>query len=128
VSAAPDSPWMRRIRPVTEKKARLSVDSWGSTDDAIAEVMKPVLDVFEREYPDFNPFPFGKLGWVQTIVRSILLAEPMVKDFQKCFEGITDDATVIALADSFAFRNCVKREPLAELIASRSDAAGSNTR
>lgn len=127
VAAAPDSPWMQRIRPVTEKKARLSTDSWGSTDDAIAEIMGPVQKVFEREYPDFNPFPFGRLGWVQTIVRSILLAEPMVSDFQKCFEGITDDATVIALADSFHFRNCVQRRPLADLIASRTGAAGSNT-
>jgi hypothetical protein len=80
--------------------------------------MAPIEAVFDREYPAFDPFPFGRQRWVQTIVRSILLAEPMVEDFGRCFEGLDDDH-VIALADSFRFDRCVRRDRLAALIASR---------
>ena len=119
VSASPDSPWMRRIAPVTEKKARLGVDVWGSSDDKMRNIMDPVEATFAKEYPDFNPFPFGAQNWIQQLVRSILLAEPMIGDFEACFRNIGDDETVIALAESFAFDNCVKREKLAETIAAR---------
>jgi len=119
VAAAADSPWRRRIAPVTEKKARLGVDSWGSTDTGVRHVMGPIEETFAREFPDFDPFPFGAANWVQQLVRSILLAEPMTSDFEACFRGIDDDASVIALADSFAFANCERRERLAELIASK---------
>jgi hypothetical protein len=118
VHASPDSPWMRRIRPVLEKKERLGVDSWATTDRSIRDVMAPIEAVFDREYPQFDPFPFGRQRWVQTIVRSILLAEPMAEDFGRCFEGLDVDH-VIALADSFRFDRCVRRERLAALIASK---------
>jgi aryl-phospho-beta-D-glucosidase BglC (GH1 family) len=116
VSAAQDSPWVRRIQPVIEKKARLGVDHWGSTDDGIRHVMGPIEALFDQEYPDFAPFPFGRERWVGRLVRDILLAEPMVEDFGKCFEGIHDDETVIALAESFRLANCTRREPLIQLL------------
>lgn len=119
VSAAPDSPWRRRLVPITEKKARLGVDSWGSTDEHIRHIMAPIEETFAREYPDYDPFPFGVGSWLQTLVRAIVLAEPMVKDFEKLFENIDDDATVIALAESFKFQNCIRRQRLAETIAAR---------
>ena len=119
VYAAPDSPWRRRIKPVTEKKARLGVDSWGSSDEAVRFIMGPVEETIAREYPDFDPYPFGQQNWAQQLVRSILLAEPMAKDFGDCFAGIDTDETVIALADSFSFRNCVRRQRLAEMISSK---------
>jgi endoglucanase len=119
VSAAPDSPWRQRLLPITEKKARLGVDSWGSTDEHIRHIMAPIEETFGREYPDYDPFPFGVGSWLQTLVRAIVLAEPMVKDFEKLFVGIEDDLTVIALAESFKFENCIRRRRLAELIAAR---------
>jgi endoglucanase len=118
VYAAPDSPWLQRIKPVIDKKARLGVDSWGATDAAIRYIMDPIEKTFAKEYPNFAPFPFGQQHWVQTLVRSILLGEPMVKDFEDCFTGV-DDETVIALAESFSFGNCVPRRRLAHLIASK---------
>ena len=120
VSAAPDSPWRQRLQPITEKKARLGVDSWGSTDEHIRHIMAPIEETFAKEYPDYDPFPFGVGSWLQTLVRAIVLAEPMVKDFEKLFEGIDDDETVIALAESFKFENCIRRQRLAEVIAARS--------
>ena len=59
VSAAADSPWCTRIREVTEKKARLGVDGWGSTDAGVRHITGPVEETFAKEYPDFSPFPFG---------------------------------------------------------------------
>lgn len=119
LAAAPDSPWVKRVQPIVDKKQRLGTDSWGSNDTNVRDIMEPVERAMEREYPNFEPFPFGKLNWAQQLVRSIMLAEPMTGDFEACFRGIEDDATVIALAESFAFRNCVKRQPLADIIAAR---------
>ena len=38
VHAAPDSPYMGRFGALIEKKARLGIDSWGSTDQEVPEV------------------------------------------------------------------------------------------
>jgi len=52
-----------------------------------------------------------------TLVRGILLAQPMLEDFGRCFAGVTDAATVRALADSFMLENCVIRSQLAAILA-----------
>jgi aryl-phospho-beta-D-glucosidase BglC (GH1 family) len=116
VSAAAGSPWSRRVRPVTEKKDRLGVDGWGSTDAGVRHITRPVEETFAKEYPNFDPFPFGAVDWITVLVRSILLAEPMLGDFRACFTDVGDDETVIALAESFALENCVKRDRLAALL------------
>ena len=116
VSAAPDSPWRERIGDVMAKKARLGVDHWGSLDTEIRHIMTPIEETFGKEYPDFDPFPFGQLNWIMTLVRNILLAEPMVDDFGRCFADVTRAETVRELADSFRLENCVVREPLAAVL------------
>lgn len=127
VAAAPNSPWLKLLQPVIEKKARLGVDAWGSTDAGIRQVMEPIEALFEREYPGFNPFPFGPQRWIERLVRDILLAEPMLEDFEKCFEGIDDDETVLALAESFRLANCVRREPLVKLLSDAARAIGESS-
>jgi hypothetical protein len=102
---------------VTEKKARLGVDGWGSDDNAVRHIMDPIERTFAEEYPDFDPFPFGLRDWLTLLVRSIVLAEPMLADFELCFTDITDDDEVRELADSFRFERCAIREPLADLLA-----------
>jgi endoglucanase len=116
VSAAPDSPWRRRIGAVMAKKARLGVDHWGSLDTQIRHIMTPIEETFAKEYPDFDPFPFGQLSWIETLVRNILLAEPMLDDFGRCFTDVTSAATVQQLAGSFSWENCVIRERLADIL------------
>lgn len=111
-----DSPYLRRIRPILEKKARLGVDSWGSTDAGVREVLAPIEELLAREYPSFVPPPFGQKQWIHVLVRHILLAEPMVEDFARLFEGI-DAETAVELAESFRFSRCLVREPLAEILA-----------
>jgi endoglucanase len=102
---------------VTDKKARLGVDHWGSLDTGIRHIMTPVEETFAREYPGFDPFPFGPRSWVMTLVRNILLAEPMLDDFGRCFADVTRGETVWELADSFRLENCVVRDRLAEVLA-----------
>ncbi|WP_049577482.1 glycoside hydrolase family 5 protein [Streptomyces sp. SBT349] len=116
VHAAPDSAYIRRIAPVLEKKARLGVDSWGSVDTGVRHIMDPIERLFEEEFPDYHPFPWGSRRWLHGIVRHVLLAEPMVGDFAACFEGVDPD-TAEALASCFALNACTRREPLADLLA-----------
>lgn len=116
VSAAPNSPWVSRIQSVLGKKARLGTDSWGTVDSGIRDIMGPIEETFAREYPDFDPFPFGAENWIMTLVRGILLAEPMLADFGRCFDGVGDVAAVRALAESFQLENCVVRSRLADVL------------
>ncbi|HEX4087557.1 MAG TPA: glycoside hydrolase family 5 protein [Trebonia sp.] len=117
VSAAPDSPWMRRVQGIIAKKARLGVDHWGSLDTEIRHVMGPIEETFAKEYPDYDPFPWGQQSWITTLVRNILLAEPMVEEFGRCFADVSSAATARDLAGSFRLENCVVRERLADVLA-----------
>ncbi|MFC6081745.1 hypothetical protein [Sphaerisporangium aureirubrum] len=44
-----------------------------------------------------------------------MLAEPLVRDFARCFEGVTPDEAG-RLAGGFAFAECARREGLAEVL------------
>jgi hypothetical protein len=115
VHLPPEAPYLQRIAPVLAKKARLGVDAWGSLDTGVRHILEPIERTFREEFPDFHPFPFGMQSWVHTLVRHILLAEPLVRDFGRCFEGL-EPAEAEALADGFRFDRCVVRTPLADLL------------
>jgi endoglucanase len=116
VTAAPDSPWVARVRDVVAKKDRLGADAWGTVDDGVRHIMAPIEETFAREYPGFDPFPFGRDSWIMTLVRCILLAEPMLDDFGRCFAGVTTPAAARELASSFTLDRCVVREELADVL------------
>jgi len=115
VCAAPDSDYLQRIRPVLERKARLGVDAWGSSDTGVRDLLAPIEATFRREFPRFDPFPFGQRSWIHGLVRHILLAEPLLEDFARCFEGVSA-AEAEAFADAFRFDRCVRREALLEVV------------
>jgi hypothetical protein len=77
--------------------------------------MEPIERLFAQEFPDFEPYPWGKQRWIQLLVRNILLAEAMVDDFGRCFEGV-DPQEAELLADSFALDKCERRHPLMDLL------------
>jgi aryl-phospho-beta-D-glucosidase BglC (GH1 family) len=112
---APDAPYLQRIAPVLAKKARLGVDAWGSLDTGVRHLLEPIERTVRAEFPDFQPFPFGIRSWIDTLVRHILLAEPLVGDFARCFQGVTPPEAE-ALGDGFRFDRCRVREPLAQLL------------
>ena len=109
---------MRRIAPVLAKKARLGADAWGGDDSGVRHVLGPIEDLFEQEFPTFDPYPWGRRAWVSTLVRNILLAEPLVEDFGRRFADVGPDEAE-ALAGDFAFTACTPREPLAEVLRQR---------
>ena len=115
VHADPDSPYLRRIGPVLEKKARLGVDSWGSTDHGVRHLLDPIEELFRTEFPEFEPYPWGARRWIHGHIRHVMLAEAMVDDFARAFEGVRPDEAE-RLADAFAFEECRVREPLARIL------------
>ncbi len=115
VTVDPESDYMRRIAPVVEKKDRLGVDSWGSTDAGVRKILEPIERLFEKEFPSFQPYPWGALRWIHGHVRHVMLAEAMVDEFAAAFTGVGPDEAE-ALADAFSFRNCRLREGLATIL------------
>lgn len=115
VTTDPASEYMTRIAPFLEKKRRLGVDSWGSTDEGVRQILEPIETLFREEFPDFQPYPWGAPRWIHGHVRHVMLAEAMVGEFARSFAGVgPDDAE--RLADAFAFADCRVREPLAEIL------------
>ncbi|MCL3859437.1 glycoside hydrolase family 5 protein [Actinotalea sp. K2] len=124
VHTAPDSPYLRLIEPALAKKRRLGTDSWGGSEAGTRHVLEPIEELFRTEFPDFDPFPWGPKPWINLLVRHILLAEPMVDEYARCFEGVGAD-DVAELAGSFALDRCVERTGLTDLLRSHlADGAG----
>ncbi|MCO5998097.1 glycoside hydrolase family 5 protein [Actinoallomurus rhizosphaericola] len=107
----PDSPWMRRVRPIMEKKDRLAVDLWGGLLDNIAPVLDPIRDVFAKEFPDYCPFPWGAQFAINRLVPNILFAEAMIPEFAELFRGM-DEQEIDDMMRSFRLENCRPREQL----------------
>jgi hypothetical protein len=74
-------------------------------------VTQPVQDLIAREFPAFNPYPWGRFDWVRTLLLNITFSQPLAHDYASRFAGL-DDSELDALADSFAFESCAVREPL----------------
>jgi aryl-phospho-beta-D-glucosidase BglC (GH1 family) len=115
-STAPDSAWIRLLKPFLEKKARLGADSWGGEDTQIRHIIQPIEETFAADFPNFDPFPFGTPWMIVRLVRQILLAEPLLEEFGALFTGL-DEQDIDTLLQSFRFQNCVRHEKLADILA-----------
>jgi endoglucanase len=111
VSVREDTAYRRRFDPFVAKKRRLGVDQWGGDGVGPAEVTQPVQDLVAREFPDFDPYPWGRFDFVRTLLLNITLAQPMAHEYADLFRGL-DDTELDALADSFALDSCEVRQPL----------------
>jgi endoglucanase len=117
VYAAPDSPWMERVGPIVEKKKRLGADAWGTTDAGIRHIIGPIEELFQTEFPNYQPFPFGVRRHVAQLVRHMLLSEALLDEWAERFRGVTAD-DIERLMQSFQFKNCCQRTELAQVLAS----------
>jgi aryl-phospho-beta-D-glucosidase BglC (GH1 family) len=117
VFAEPESPWMKRVRPIVDRKARFGVDAWGTTDAGVRDIVAPIEALFDREFPRYQPFPFGARRHIAQLVRHILLAEPLLEEWAERFRGLTADE-IDPLMQSFAFDNCRIRTELADILSS----------
>ena len=115
VHAAPESAYLRRFSPIILKKKRLAADAWGSDGVGPAEVTAAVQDLVEREFGEFDPYPWGRWDWVKTLLNTITFAQPMVEEYAALFRGL-DERGLRELARSFALENCVMRKTLLQLV------------
>ena len=115
VHAAPDSDYVSLIAPALEVKGRLGVDSWGGSDAGVRDVLDPIDAVFDRDFPDFAPYPWGRQPHIAVLVRHILLAEPLAERFGRLFEGVDVDRAR-ELAHSFRFDRTVERTGLTRVL------------
>jgi endoglucanase len=116
VYTSPDSPWITRLKPFLEKKARLGVDEWGGLDTHIRPIMQPIEEAFAREFPRYDPFPFGADWMIKRLVRNVLFSEPLLAEFSAYFRDLNEQ-DLDALLQSFRFKCCTQRSELAAILA-----------
>ncbi|MEV4370239.1 cellulase family glycosylhydrolase [Nonomuraea sp. NPDC049637] len=108
--------YLDRFGAFIAKKRRLGADRWGSTMEECADVLAPLHRLVETEFPDWAPYPWGARYQTDDLIRHILLAQALLPEYARLFGGLGDDE-LLALADSFALEQCVRREPLLDLLA-----------
>jgi len=113
VTVRPDSPYLRRFGDFAAKKERLAADQWGTDGRGPAEVTDAFQAMMAREFPTFDPYPWGRWDFVRTLILNITVAQPLAYEYAELFRGL-DDGELVALTDSFALANCDRREPLLE--------------
>ena len=123
VHTVPESAYMRRFGDLIAKKARLGIDSWGSTDQEVPGVVEPVHELEAEEFPGWRPYPWSARHTTDDLVRHVLFAQAMLVEYADRFKGL-GEAELDALADSFALEACAVRTRLCELLASRLGTAG----
>ena len=110
--------WMQRIKPVLEKKQRLGADSWGGVETGVREVLDPIDAMLAREFPNFDPYPNGAKREARELVRNILIAEALLPEYGKAFEGLSEDQ-VVELGKSFNLDKAKRRTRLEAILSGR---------
>ncbi|WP_413804649.1 glycoside hydrolase family 5 protein [Streptomyces sp. OE57] len=115
VHIAPNSAYHRHFAAFMAKKHRLGAEAWGSPEGEIRELAKPLEQLIADEFPRFSPQPFGARQWLDVLLRHVLLGQPLVLEYAELFRGLGDD-DLLALADSFALEQCVRRDWLLDAL------------
>jgi endoglucanase len=113
LTVSPGSPYLEHFGGFIRKKDRLAADQWGTDGEGPREVSQPVQELIAREAPHFEPYPWGRVDWVRTLLLNITVAQALAPEYASGFEGLTDDK-LVSLTESFSFANCAVREPLRE--------------
>ena len=71
-----------------------------------------------REFPDFDPYPNGAKREARELVRNILIAEALLPEYGKAFEGLSEDQ-VVELAKSFNLDKARRRTRLEAILSGR---------
>jgi hypothetical protein len=115
LALAADSEYMRRVRPMLDKKARLAVDLWGGQVDNIQHILQPIRDLMEKEFPDYHPYPWGKEFMMNRLVQHTLFAQALQPEFGELFRDMDEDS-IDQMMQSFRLENCVPRQDLVDLL------------
>lgn len=116
-----DTPYMKLFKDFHHKKYSLAVDSWGASMAGLQPIYSVLEEFIIKAVPDeadrrLYPYPVWQFkDRVAKISRNILLAEYMVKEWAEHFRGM-EEAQLEALAASFRFENCSKRDGLNKVL------------
>jgi endoglucanase len=113
-----NTPYMKLVAAFLSKKDSLGADKWGSTDKNIGQVIKPLQELFKKEFPQYDPYPQGQQAEINLLVRHILIAEALVPEYCNLFKDLSEDQ-ITALAQSFRFDNYVTRKRLEDILTGR---------
>jgi endoglucanase len=114
----PNTPYMKLVSKFLTRKDSLGVDAWGSNDKNIRQVLAPLEEMFKKEFPQYDPYPDGPSGRINLLVRHLLIAGALVPEYCNLFKDLSDEQ-LIALAESFNFKNYVKRNRLEDILTGR---------
>ena len=93
----------------------MGTDAWGGSDAGVRDILDPIDATFDRHFPDYEPYPWGRRRHVFRLVRHILLAEPTAERFAALFRGVDPDRAR-ELARAFATPNMLVRTELADVL------------
>jgi len=110
-----NTPYMKLVSAFLSRKDSLGADAWGSTDKNIRQVIGPLEELFKKEFPGYNPYPRGQQREIGLLVRHILIAEALVPEYCNLFKDLSEDQ-VVSLAQSFHYKNYVKRTRLENIL------------
>ena len=118
ISQDENTPYMRLTSDFLKKKNYLGSDAWGSTDANLRHVLSPIEELFKKEFPEYKPYPSGQKSHIALLVRHILIAEALVPEYCNLFKDLTNEE-LVALAESFNFKNYKKRERLENILSGK---------
>ena len=114
---------MKLVSKFLARKDSLGADSWGATDKNIRQVIAPLEDLLKKEFPDYNPYPNGRERRIGLLVRHILISEALLPEYCNLFKDLSEQQ-LIELAESFHFKNYVKRNRLEDILTGKEKAVG----
>ena len=68
----------------------LSLDTYAKISTGLI-ARYPVVGIHPgnlREAPDFDPYPWGRVDWVRTLLLNITIAQPLAHDYASRFRGL----------------------------------------
>ncbi len=80
--------------------------------------MGPIEELFKKEFSSYNPYAFGPQSQINLLIRHILIAEALLPEYCNLFKNVSEEQ-LIAIAQSFRFENCIKRERLESILTGR---------
>ncbi|KAG8876765.1 hypothetical protein FRB97_003946 [Tulasnella sp. 331] len=118
VYTAPDTTYMKRLKPFLQKKKRIAADAWGVDLSTVGHITKPIEDWLVQEVPSIlhkYPPTWKPSRHVGRLIRNILMSEELYPEYAAYFEGLSFDE-LDELAASFKFGNCLQRKGLNDAI------------
>ena len=111
---------MSLLQTFLDKKRALALDAWGASDDHLAPLFSQIEKFFRDNISEEDqkryPWPVWKFeSWISRVVRNELLSEFLVPEWARYFKGLSEE-DLRELGGSFAFRNCLLRDELNNIL------------